>query len=163
MVTIVIIAVLVGLSLPVIAKLRDRAQRVQCMANLRSLYTAANLSVQHNQRWPQIATGGDDEAAFQENARLWIEELKQYGATEQTWICPTMQSRMGNPDYMQSEHRRIDYTPMSFDDKPTTPFQWPGQPWFAENGNAHGNGPLIIFTDGSIKDLNTVAAEAAAK
>lgn len=159
-VAVVVIAILVGLSLPVLRNIRSRAERVQCMANLRSLYTAANLSVQQNQRWPQLSTGGDDESALQEIARLWIEELKQHGATEKTWICPTMQSQMGNPDYTQAANRRIDYTPMSFDDKPTTPHQWPGQPWFVENGDVHGNGPLIIFTDGSIKDLKTVAAEA---
>ena len=31
------------------------------------------------------------------------------------------------------------------------------EPWFAEVGDVHGNGNLIIFTDGSISDLNTVA------
>jgi hypothetical protein len=42
---------------------------------------------------------------------------------------------------------------MPFDDKPMTPHQWPRQPWFVENANVHGNGQLIIFTDGSIADL----------
>jgi len=36
----------------------------------------------------------------------------------------------------------------------------PRQPWFAETGNVHGNGNLIVFTDGSISDFNTVAKKA---
>jgi hypothetical protein len=47
---------------------------------------------------------------------------------------------------------------MQFDDKPASPHQWPRQPWFAEVGDVHGNGNLIVFTDGSISDLKTIAA-----
>ena len=60
-------------------------------------------------------------------------------------------------DYSKPENARIDYMPMPFDDKPTTPHQWPRQPWFVEVGDMHGNGNLIIFTDGSVSDLKTVA------
>jgi hypothetical protein len=31
--------------------------------------------------------------------------------------------------------------------------QWPRQPWFVETGDVHGNGNLVVFTDGSISDL----------
>jgi hypothetical protein len=51
----------------------------------------------------------------------------------------------------------------TFDDKPTTPHQWPRQPWFAEVGDGHGHGNLIIFTDGSIGDLKTVVASQSGK
>ncbi|HEV2045932.1 MAG TPA: hypothetical protein VGQ95_04965 [Chthoniobacterales bacterium] len=42
---------------------------------------------------------------------------------------------------------------------------WPRQPWFGEIGNVHvhGNGNLIVFTDGSISDLNTVAKKQSGK
>jgi hypothetical protein len=43
---------------------------------------------------------------------------------------------------------------MNFDDKPTTPHQWPRQHWFLERANVHGNGNLIIFTDGSVGESN---------
>lgn len=49
---------------------------------------------------------------------------------------------------------------MPFDDKPTTSHQWPRQPWFVENVDIHGNGNLIVFTDGSIDDLKTVVKSA---
>jgi Biotin and Thiamin Synthesis associated domain len=73
-----------------------------------------------------------------------------------SWICPTIQDLMRGPDYSRPENARLDYMPMPFDDKPTTPHQWPRQPWFVETGDVHGNGNLIIFTDGSVSDLKTV-------
>jgi len=139
--------------------MRARAQRVQCTANLRSLYVAANLYVQQNGSWPQI-TMGDSDTADQEYAAAWIAALAPFGPSQQSWICPTIQGLLGNPDLSNSQNVRIDYIPMPFDNKPITPYQWPRQPWFAENGDVHGNGNLIIFTDGSISDLKTVAANA---
>jgi hypothetical protein len=67
---------------------------------------------------------------------------------------------LGNPDYLKPENTRIDYIPMPFDDKPTTPHQWPRQPWFVEAGDVHGHGNLIIFTDGSIGDLSSAIGTA---
>ena len=147
----VIIAILAALLIPVISTMSARAQRVQCMTNLRNLYTAAELYVQQNGSWPQISEDADSD-----EATAWIAALKPFGPTEKTWICPTIQSLMQNPDYMKPENARIDYLATPFDDKPTTPHQWPRQPWFVEVADVHGNGNLIIFTDGSISDLKTV-------
>jgi hypothetical protein len=83
--------------------------------------------------------------------------LQPFGVSRKTWICPTIQDLLRNPDYSRPENARADYFAMPFDDKPTTPHQWPRQPWFVETGDVHGNGNLIIFTDGSISDLKTVA------
>ncbi len=58
------------------------------------------------------------------------------------------------PDYNDPAHARIDYIATPFDDKPFTPHQWPRQPWFIESGDVHGNGNLLIFTDGSISEVN---------
>jgi type II secretory pathway pseudopilin PulG len=156
-VTIVVIAILAVLLFPVLAGLRARAQRVQCMANLNSLYTATELFVQQNGSWPQIQLADDSDAAEQLYAKNWIDALSPFGPSQKTWICPTMQNALQNPDLSQPENLRIDYMATTFDDKPTTPHKWPRQPWFAEVGDVHGNGNLIIFTDGSISDLKTVA------
>jgi hypothetical protein len=136
-----------------------RAQRAQCTANLRNLYLAANLYVQQNGSWPQIGYG-DSETAGQDYAKAWITALQPFGPTAKTWICPTIQNLLGNPDYMQPGNERSDYLVMNFDDKPTTPHRWPRAPWFVETGDVHGNGNLIVFTDGSISDVKTVAANA---
>jgi prepilin-type N-terminal cleavage/methylation domain-containing protein len=154
---IVVIGILAALALPVFSVMRAHAQRVQCMVNLRNLYVAANLYVQQNGSWPQIPMG-DSDTAEEEYAAAWIAALAPFGPSQKTWICPTMQQLMGNPDLANPQNVRTDYVAMPFDDRPTTPYQWPRQPWFLESGDVHGHGNLIIFTDGSISDLKTVAA-----
>jgi prepilin-type N-terminal cleavage/methylation domain-containing protein len=157
-IVIAIILILVTLAVPAISKYRAYAQRVQCMANLRSLYTATELYVQRYGSWPQIPVpASDSDADDQAYAQSWISALAPFGPQQKTWVCPTVQNLLGNPDLSKPENIRVDYIACTFDDKPTTPHQWPRQPWFAEVGNVHGNGNLIIFTDGSISDLNTVA------
>ena len=160
---VVIIAILAILLIPVISTVRSRAQRAQCTANLHSLYVAANLYVTQNGSWPQMTLSPDSDTAQQDFAQAWINALLSFGPTRKTWICPTIQDLLQNPDYNKAENVRIDYTPMPFDDKPTTSHQWPRQPWFVENGDMHGNGNLIVFTDGSISDLKTVAQNASPK
>ena len=150
-----IIAVLVVVLVPVIGRLRARAQRVHCMANLRSLHVGANLYVQEHNGWPQIPLPEGD--GGETHAKAWIDTLKPHSVPEKTWICPTMQNLLGRPDLSLPENVRVDYTGMTFDSKPTTPYQWATQPWFVENGDVHGNGNLIIFTDGSIRDLKSIA------
>ena len=149
-----VIAILGALMFPVTSAMRARAQRVQCTNNLRNLYIAANLYVQEKGSWPQIPTG--NQTSSQDFASAWIAALAPFGPTQQSWICPAIQALFGNPDLRQPENVRIDYYPMPFDDKPTTPYEWPRQPWFVETADVHGHGNLIIFTDGSVSDLKTV-------
>jgi prepilin-type N-terminal cleavage/methylation domain-containing protein len=153
-----IIAIIVGLTIPAISKLRAKAQAAQCMANLKTIYLGAELYLQQNGSWPQIGT--DDEDDF---GNGWIAALKPFGVPEKSWICPTNQNQLGNPDISDPNNIRVDYVATPFDDKPTTPHLWPTQPWFAESGNVHGHGNLIIFTDGSINDLNTAVKNLAGK
>ena len=158
-VVIVIIGILATLLIPVISTMRARAQRAQCTANLKSLYVATELFIQRNGSWPQIRLAGNDDAAMQTYARAWIEALAPFGISQKIWVCPTVQDLMHNPDLTKPENVRVDYMATSFDSKPTTPHQWPRQPWFAEIGDVHGHGNLIIFTDGSVSDLKTVAGK----
>jgi prepilin-type N-terminal cleavage/methylation domain-containing protein len=159
LIAILIVGILATLLIALISTLRARAQRFQCTANLRSLYVSADLFLQQNGSWPQIPRTSS-ETGSEEYAKAWIDALAPFGANGKTWICPTIQELLSQPDYSNPENVRIDYIPMPFDDKPTTPHQWPGQPWFIETGNMHNNGNLIIFTDGSVSDLNTVLKSA---
>ena len=156
LVVIAIIAILIAIAFPVISQLRSRAQRVNCTANLRNLYAAAELYVQQNGSWPQIAINDDDEDAPVDFGNGWIAALRPFGISEKSWICPTIQQLLGNPDMSKAENIRVDYVATPFDDKPMTPHQWPRQPWFAESGDVHHHGNLIVFTDGSISDLDSV-------
>jgi len=158
-IVVAIIAILAVLLIPVIEKLRARAQRVQCMANMRNLHVAAAQYVQDNNQWPQIASSAEDE----DNtgyAQEWITALAPSNVEKKNWICPTLQNLLANPNYNSPGSERVDYFGMPFDDKPMTPYQWPRQPWFVEGADVHGHGQLIIFTDGSISDMKTILAEA---
>ena len=157
---IAIVGILAVLAVPITLNFRQRAQRVQCTANLRNLGVGANLYLQQNNDiWPQIhpPAAGD---ASENYANAWIAALEPFSVSRKTWICPTNQSELDNPDYLTPENARIDYFATPFDDKPGTSHQWPRQPWFIETGSVHGNGNLILFTDGSIADLNTVVRSA---
>lgn len=156
-IVVMIVAILGGLTIAAVSRMRARAQRIQCIANLHSLYTAADLFVQQNGSWPQIHRSSS-ETGSEEYAQAWIDALAPFGPTAKTWICPTIENLLKNEDYTQPEHARIDYIPMPFDDSPFTPHRWPKQPWFVETGDVHGNGNLIIFTDGTVSDLKTVLA-----
>ncbi len=156
-VIIVIVLILAALTFPVVSSLRARAQRIQCTANLKNLYVATDLYLQQNERWPQIEINDDDEDSSPiDFGNEWIAALEPFGVSQKTWICPTIHDLVGKPDYADSENIRVDYVATPFDDKPTTPHEWPRQPWFIETGNVHGNGNLIVFTDGSVSDFNTV-------
>ena len=157
LIVLTIIGILATLLIPVYGHMRARAQKVQCMANLRGLYVGTDLYVQKNGSWPQIFlknfTTGED------YANAWIGALEPFGVERRTWICPTIQELLHSPDYNNPALARIDYVSTGFDDKPTSPHQWPRQPWFIETGDVHGNGNLIIFTDGSIAETNNVLSK----
>ncbi len=152
LIALVIIAILATLLIPVFGQLRKRAQKVQCMANLRSLYIATDVYVQRNGSWPQIFL--KNFPTGQDYANAWVAALAPFGVERKTWICPTIQELLHNPDYNKPASARLDYVSSGFDDKPTSPHQWPRQPWFVETGDVHGNGNLIIFTDGSTAETN---------
>lgn len=164
LIELIVVIALLGVLSVIIANvasgMRSRAERVQCMANVKSLAVAAEMYVQDNNQWPQISMSDDDEEESDSYAKEWLDALAPYKISAKTFICPTIQRLMSNPDYSQPTNIRIDYMATPFDDKPMTPHQWPRQPWFVETGDVHGHGNLIIFTDGSISDLTTVAASA---
>lgn len=155
LVAVIVLGILATLLLAVTSKFRARAQRVQCTSNLRNLYVAANLFVQENGSWPQIRMAANSDTAELDYAQAWIAALTPFGPTRKTWICPTVQELQQSPDLSKLENVRVDYIATPFDDKPLSPRQWPRQPWFAEIADVHGNGNLIVFTDGSISDLKT--------
>jgi len=153
---IVIIGILVAMTFPLVGMVKSRMEKVHCVSNLKNLYTAANLYVQDNHRWPQINALLIKKQP-QQYAQQWIAALSTYGVQKDSWICPSMQHIFGNPDYLQPNHERVDYVATPFDRKAFTPHQWSTQPWFAERGNVHGNGNLLIMSDGSIHELNEFA------
>lgn len=153
---IVIIAIIAALLMPVFSGMKQRAAKVACMTNLKSLYVAASACVQASGGiWPQVdnSTMQDDYPKF---ASDWIETLRPYNITEKNWICPTIQEILHGPDIHKYENRRLDYIPMPFDVNPGTPNRWARHPWFVERGDVHGNGNLVIYTNGTIEEIGNI-------
>ena len=160
MIAVATVAILAVLIVGAVGRLRSRAQRLQCIANLKSLYAASELYRQQKGNWPQVVVDRSSDDSAQQYAQQWIAALEPFGASRKTWICPAIQQLIGNPDYNDPDLIRVDYFAMPFDDKPMTPHEWARQPWFIERANAHGDGILIIFTDGSISDSTALIREA---
>jgi len=149
---IVIILILLTLMLPAYDSIRSRMDKVACSNNLRQLYVAVGAYIQDYNQWPQISpqlmkasNNAYDEA--------WIEALTPFGVSRASWICPTIERNMGGIDYTQQANYRTDYIAMPFDNKRMTPFKWPTSPWFVERGTVHGNGNLLIQTNGAVVEL----------
>ena len=157
LIVLAIIGILATLLIPVYGQLHERAQKAQCMANLHNLYVGTDLYVQRNGSWPQIFI--NNFPTGEDYANAWVAALGPFGIERKTWICPTIQELLHGPDYADPANARLDYVSTGFDDKPTSPHQWPRQPWFIETGDVHGNGNLIIFTDGSIAETKNVFSQ----
>lgn len=153
---VVIIAILAALLFPVYIGMRQRAAKVACMTNLKGLYVAASSYVQSSGGvWPQVdnSTMKDNYPKF---ASDWIEILRPYNIAEKNWICPTIQELSHGPDIYKYENRRLDYVPMPFDATPGTSSRWSRHPWFVEKGDVHGNGNLVIYTNGTIDEIGNL-------
>ena len=148
MTCVIVVAILLVMLMPVYSQLIRRMERARCMGNLRSLHVAAALYVQDHRMWPQVVTKGTDPQTV---ANAWLSVMEPYGLAQINWVCPTQQKLLQNPDLNDPANARIDYTANPFDRNPMSPMRWAGQPWFIENGDVHGNGPLIIFPTGTFR------------
>lgn len=152
---IIIVVILATMLIPITTTFRARAQKAACTMNLRNLYVAASGYLEQQGHWPQIPTKNMKDPSY---TQAWVEALQPFGIGRENWICPTIQSQMKSPDFTKRENYRLDYIPMPFDDRPTSPRKYPTHPWFVERGDVHGDGNLLIFTNGevhSVKDVLT--------
>ena len=76
--------------------------------------------------------------------------MEPYTQSGEVWKCPLLK-KFGAYDSQGSIWRFT--TPTRFDARPTTPYRWAKQPWLIEVSNIHGNGPLLLMPDGSIRNL----------
>jgi hypothetical protein len=157
MTVVIVIMILLVMMLPLYKTIRRSAQGVACKTNLKSLHTGAALYIQQHGHWPQIDPKEINKPTY---ATQWIAALSPFGIMAKNWICPTAQLELGKPDYTKEKNARVDYVAMPFDARPGTPFLWSKMPWFAEKGNLHGDGNLMIFPDGRIEALERAGSDA---
>lgn len=157
MTVMVVLAILFVLAIPSFSYLRAKAERAKCVNNLHNLYAAGTAYLTDHGSWPQIKSDDLEDPAYPQN---WIAAFTPYKISRAGWICDTIQRALGNPPYWESGQARIDYIGTPFDDTPNAPMQWPNHPWFIERGDVHGNGNLILFSNGSVRTLNEAKKDA---
>jgi prepilin-type N-terminal cleavage/methylation domain-containing protein len=150
-----VIGILVVMLIPGFSSMKSRAERSVCSNNLANLYFGANSFVQEQGHWPQIPTKLQSPAY----AKNWLDALSPYGLSKKNWICPSVQRQLHDPDYLKEGSTRIDYFATPFDESHLSPYKWPTQPWFVERGNVHGDGNLVIFTNGKTQSLSEITRD----
>jgi prepilin-type N-terminal cleavage/methylation domain-containing protein len=150
---VVILSTLVALFFAFGDRLTSRGELPRCMANMKSLQVSLSSYIQDKGHWPQEPEDqlGNNENAYED---WWINVLRPYGASESTWMCPTIKRLVTNKN--KDGRPKVHYTPTMFDRNPGTPYRWSTQPWLIEIGNMHGQGALICYPDGSIKAMDEV-------
>ncbi len=122
------------------------------MTNMRNLHVALASYVQEHDMWPQapdITT--TDSQKWEE---WWMTAMDPYTGSRKVWLCPTLAN--GQMELPGGKPVKMHYMPTKFDANKISPYRWSTQPWLIEMANAHGNGGLILFPDGSIKELGSI-------
>ena len=163
LIVIALIGILTTLFAPELASVRERAEKVVCMGHLRSLHVSFGAYLNDYEMWPQMPKDGTGEPADltpQQEDQVWLDALKDYGADENVWRCPTRRRLLASESSAtDSEASKLDYTPTAFDDDPTTPRRWPGMPWLIDQGGHHGEN-LMIRADGAVQSVQNALQEA---
>jgi prepilin-type N-terminal cleavage/methylation domain-containing protein len=157
---VIVLAILVALIFPNYSHYFRRAQEARCAANLRALNIGLRGYLHdHQSVWPQ-GPSLIEEKAWE---TFWLATLEPYGITPRDWQCPTVRSAFSRSDIPPDRHPKIHYIPTMFTAEPDIANRWSNQPWLIERSDAHGQGPLICFPDGSVKSAQRVLAELGAR
>jgi type II secretory pathway pseudopilin PulG len=152
-----IVVVIATLLVGVVSRMHGIGDRAKCTTNLRVLYIGLDSYLKNVGNWPQQPHFGQNEET--EYGQWWIDKLKPYDVSEAAWKCPGI-TRLGSIT-KDGGSPLISYSPTMFDSNPITPLKWSNMPWLVEIGNIHGNGALMIFPDGSVRDLDNVMVDQA--
>ena len=147
-----ILVILIALLFPAYNFFKRKAEDAVCMGNLRGIHAGLSAYLHdHNFVWPQnpYLIKPDSGDADNEAAKWWFEQLKPYGATRETWLCPSERAQWAEVN--DPEHFDSTYVPSSFEDTPNIAYRWALQPWAIERGGFHEKGMAnAIFPDGHI-------------
>lgn len=158
MVAVLLVVFLAALSIPSYSWVRSRMDRASCANNLKGLHLGASSFLQEQGTWPQI---GSSDPGSEGYARSWITALERYGVSEEAWHCPTVERTFGKSLRSSGVTRkRVDYFATPFGEGPRVAYRYATQPWFAERGDLHGDGNLLILGTGEVLSLREVYKDA---
>jgi len=100
-----------------------------------------------------------DQGRSPEYARQWYAALQPYDIAPVNWVCPLHPARPWHIDLKTRVGARVDYLATPFDDDPLSPRKYPRQPWFIERGDMHGDGNLLVQSNGRISSLNEIVKD----
>ena len=156
LVVIAVLAIFAVVGLAAYSKLKDRAARLNCTSNLKNLYAALAAHVNDHGQWPQCPYELGDEGYDE----WWLKTMSAYTLGEKNWQCPSLRDQEEREAEKKEDLKfRLHYVPTDFDDEPSTPYKWPGQPWLIEIADRHGSGNLMIFSNGSVQGFNDFIGE----
>ncbi len=147
-----IIAILAVIIFKVSGPLIQSATKAKCVANMKSLHTAFSSYVQESGVWPQVHPSDDADPSVVEE--MWLKTMDPYLSTRKVWLCPVLERAKLKSS--SGTLLKMHYIPTQFDAKPNTAYKWPAMPWLIEVADAHNEGPLILFADGSVKGLRQI-------
>jgi type II secretory pathway pseudopilin PulG len=155
-----ILTILTLLFVPNLAGYLSRAGEVRCSANMRAINIGLRGYLQDNKSvWPQGPSPVEEKLWEQ----FWLATLAPYGISAHDWRCPTINGAFARAGTPEAERPKVHYIPTMFTAEPDIANRWPTQPWLIERSDAHGQGPLICFPDGSVKSASRVLAEIGAR
>lgn len=147
-----IVIILAALLIPNYDRIVAAAQQAVCASHMRTIRLGlGDYLNDHDMVWPQGPL-----PQSKGWAEFWIKTLEQYHVPAETWECPTINAKLKGEEL---QGFGIHYVPTAFNATKNIAYKWATQPWLIEAASVHGNGPLILFQDGSIKPLFKVLAE----
>lgn len=152
LVSILIVAILIGISIPSFEAIKRRAEKARCIGNMKALHTGFDSYLLDKNRWPQMPPGSM-EWDRSDYFGWWISALEPYGVGQQTWLCSSDRVLENLPKDQKPEHNSS-YVPTRFNSHRHTPYRW-NQPWIVEAGDYHGQGMHVCMPDGSITTSQT--------
>jgi prepilin-type N-terminal cleavage/methylation domain-containing protein len=153
---IVIIGVIASISVGAFDSLKNRARRLNCVSNLKSLYGAAAAHLSDKGQWPQVSARLINQSPGEYTSR-WLDALSPYGITLKQLTCPAAAaSRRNRESDNPAKPDFVDYIATPFGKGADTPFRYLTQPWFAETTGSHGKANLLILGNGEVQELSEI-------
>ena len=174
LVVIAILAVLLAVAVTSYQNTISKAESVDAITKLKSMYAGLHNYLVDKQTWPQ-EPDEDADVSDQVLWDWWKKEMQPYGINEQDWFTTSHLRRLNREmkeaggkaismDEMKEATEFPSIFPTNFDPGPTEPYRYQGQPWVTETGEYHGDeGVFIVMPSGSIQKMLTASQMNAAK